>query len=223
DVLFALACILVAKLYRQRTSKAHERIYRAHTLDPLIREASEASRRRRGYKITTSAQGKHYDLASLFTELNERYFKSALERPVLSWSARPTRRILGHHDHLHSAIIISRILENPAIPQFVVEYVFYHEMLPVKPPPRVVSGRTIYHGQAFREEERRFQRFDEALKWMEKIAARRGKARPHRSCGGLTWPPGEPPSALPPGGLPPGSPKQKWSRSFELTIRKTEV
>src|SRR5262245_41234468 len=36
DVLFALACILVAKLYRQKASKAHERIYRAHTLDPLI-------------------------------------------------------------------------------------------------------------------------------------------------------------------------------------------
>ena len=184
DVLFALACILVAKLYRQKTSKAHERTYRAHTLDPLIREASEASRRRRGYKITTSAQGKHYDLASLFSVLNERYFKGALERPVLSWSPRPTRRVLGHHDHVHSAIIISRSLDNSAIPQFVVEYVLYHEMLHVQHPPRVVSGRTIYHGRAFREAERRFERFDEALKWMAKLAARRSKTRSRRSCGG---------------------------------------
>ena len=184
EVLFALACILVSKLYRQRTSKAHERIYRAHTLEPLIREASEASRRRRGYKITTSAQGKHYDLASLFSELNKRYFKGSLERPLLSWSPRPTKRVLGHHDHVHSAIVISCSLDNPAIPQFVVEYVLYHEMLHVQHPPRIVSGRTIYHGRAFRDEERRFERFDEALKWMEQLASKRGKTRRRRSCAG---------------------------------------
>jgi predicted metal-dependent hydrolase len=181
EVLFALACILVAKLYRQRTSNAHERIYRAHTLDPLIRAASEVSRRRRGYKITTSHRGKHYDLASLFSELNERYFKGALERPVLSWSPRPTKRVLGHHDHVHSAIVISRSLDDPSIPQFVVEYVLYHEMLHIQHPPRVVSGRTVYHSRAFREEERQFERFEEALKWIQKLAVRRGKARRRRS------------------------------------------
>jgi hypothetical protein len=185
EVLFALACILVAKLYRQRTSKAHERVYRAHTLDPAIREASEASRKHRGYKITTSERGKNYDLGSLFSELNQRYFKGMLERPVLSWSPRPTRRVLGHHDHVHGAIVISRTLDHPAIPQFVVEYVLYHEMLHVQHPPRVASGRTVYHGRAFREEERRFERFDEALKWMEKLAVRsRGKARRRPSCTG---------------------------------------
>src|SRR5262249_45433112 len=126
----------------------------------------------------------HYDLASLFSGLNERYFNGALERPVLSWSPKPTRRVLGHHDHVHSAIIISRSLDNPAIPQFVVEYVLYHEMLHVQHPPRVVSGRTIYHGRAFRDAERRFERFDEALKWMPKLAARRGKSRSRSSCGG---------------------------------------
>lgn len=183
EVLFALACILVAKLYRQRTPKAHERIYKAHTLDPSIREASEASRRRRGYKITTSERGKAYDLGALFSDLNHLYFKGTLQRPVLSWSPRPTRRILGHHDHVHGAIIISRTLDNPAIPKFVVEYVLYHEMLHMKHPPRVVSGRTIYHGRAFREEERRFERFSEALKWMERLAVRsNGKPRKTSRC-----------------------------------------
>jgi hypothetical protein len=183
EVLFALACILVAKLYRQRTSKAHERVYKAHTFDPSIREASEASRRRRGYKITTSEQGKTYDLGTLFSDLNERYFKHKVERPVLSWSSRPTRRVLGHHDHVHGAIIISRTLDNPAIPKFVVEYVLYHEMLHIQHPARVVSGRTVYHGRAFREEERRFARFKEALKWLEKLAVRpRGKVRKRRPC-----------------------------------------
>lgn len=181
EVLFALACILVAKLYRLKASKAHERVYREHALDPPILDASHAARRRRGYKITTSSRGRTYDLAELFADLNTRYFSGELGRPLLSWSQRQTRRVLGHHDHVHRTIIISKTLDNAAIPRFVVEYVLYHEMLHVKHPARVVSGRTVYHGRAFREDERLFERFDQALKWLEKIAVpSRGRTRRRR-------------------------------------------
>src|SRR5438093_704025 len=99
----------------------------------------------------------------------------------LSWSQRKTRRLLGHHDHVHQAIIISSTLDNAAIPRFVVEYVLYHEMLHIKHPARVVSGRTSYHGRPFREDERLFERFDEAAKWLEKIAVPvRGRTRRRR-------------------------------------------
>lgn len=170
EVLFALACILVAKLYRLKAPKAHERVYRQHTLDPSVLNTSSDTRRKRGYKLTTSSSGKVYDLAKLFDELNAHYFAGKLERPLLSWSQRRTRRVLGHHDHAHSTIIISSTLDNPRIPRLVVEYVLYHEMLHVKHPPRVIAGRNSFHGAAFREEERRFERFEEALKWLEKIA-----------------------------------------------------
>ena len=182
EVLFALACILVAKLYRLKASKVHERVYREHALHPPILDASQATRRSRGYKITTSSRGKVYDLAELFTQLNARYFDGQLERPMLSWSQRQTRRVLGHHDNVHRTIIISNTLDNAAVPRFVVEYVLYHEMLHVKHPARLVSGRTIYHGRSFREDERLFERFDEALKLLENIAvpARRSTRRRRR-------------------------------------------
>jgi len=181
EVLFALASILVAKLYRQKASKLHERVYREHTLNPPILDATHAVRRRRGYKITTSSRGKTYDLAKLFSELNARYFGGKLDCPLLSWSQRKTRRLLGHHDHVHQAIIISSTLDNAAIPRFVVEYVLYHEMLHIKHPARVVSGRTSYHGRPFREDEWLFERFDEAAKWLEKIAVpARGRTRRRR-------------------------------------------
>jgi len=180
EVLYALASILIAKLYRLKASKAHESLYRAHTMNPPIIDASQAARRMRGYKITTSAAGKVYDLAELFTQLNARYFDDQLARPELSWSQRPTRRILGHHDHVHRVIIISSTLDSAAIPRFVVEYVLFHEMLHVKHPARVVSGRTIYHGRRFRDDERTFERFDEALKWLEKIALPRRRSGKRR-------------------------------------------
>ena len=181
-VLHALACILVAKLYRLKCSDEHERIYREYTSNPDVLSATESVRRRRGYKCTTSSQGAVYDLEEVFDELNGRFFGRELARPVLSWSQQQTRRVLGHHDHVHEAIIISRTLDSPRIPRFVLEYVLYHEMLHIKHAARVVKGRTIYHGRQFRTDERRFERFDEALKWLDKIVSpvRRSRTRRKR-------------------------------------------
>ncbi len=177
EVLYALACILFSKLYRLKASKEHERTYRQHTLTPLIAGASDDARRERGYKMTTSPRGKVYDLESLFDELNERYFAGALARPMISWSARRARRVLGHHDHIHGAVVISRLLDSPRIPRFVLEYVLFHEMLHVKHPARVVEGRTVYHSRDFRKDERRFDHYEEAVRWLEKISP---PARPRR-------------------------------------------
>ena len=86
----------------------------------------------------------------MFAGLNARYFAGRLERPLLSWSQRRTGRVLGHHDHVHGAIIISRTLDSERVPRFVVEYVLYHEMLHVKHPPRAAGSRTVYHSRQFR-------------------------------------------------------------------------
>jgi len=170
EVLYALACILIAKLYRLKSSKEHERTYREYTSHPTVLDASERARRGRGYKKTSSPRGKVYDLDEMFSRLNAHYFDGELERPLLSWSQARARRVLGHHDHVHGTIIISLVLDSPRVPRFVVEYVLYHEMLHIKHPPRRLSGRTIYHSQQFRSDEQHFERFDEALKWLEKIA-----------------------------------------------------
>jgi hypothetical protein len=179
ETLYALARILVAKLYRVKVPKEFALAYREHTLDPAVLDAAETARRKRGYKLTTSPRGKVYDLEEVFSDLNARYFVGELQRPALSWSAQKTRRVLGHHDHIHDAIVISRTLDSPRIPRFVVEYVLYHEMLHVKHPPRRASGRTLYHSRQFRDDERRFEQFDDALKFLENIAlpARRKRRR----------------------------------------------
>jgi hypothetical protein len=179
-VLYALACILVAKLYRVKVAAEHERTYRDYARNPAILNATDATRRARGYKLTTAPRGRAYDLDELFDELNARYFAGQMAKPQLSWSQQKTHRVLGHHDHVHGAIIISRTLDEPRIPRFVVEYVLYHEMLHAKHPPRRLAARTVYHSRLFRADELKFERYDEAVKWLDKIAAparRRSKAR----------------------------------------------
>ena len=171
EVLYALACILVCKLYRRKAPKEHVRIYREYTSRPAVMNSSDVMRRRRGFKVIGPPTGKAYDLVEAFDDLNVRYFEGYLERPTLSWTPGLAKRVLGHHDHVHGAIIISRTLDSPEIPRFVLEYVLYHEMLHIKHPPRPAGNRTIYHGPDFRSDERQFERFDEANQWLKNMAS----------------------------------------------------
>jgi hypothetical protein len=180
-VLYALACILVAKLYRKAGPADCERAYREYTTSAEVLEAIDEVRRRRGYKRTTSPRGRFYDLDLLFDQLNARYFEGSLAKPRLSWSERKTRRILGHHDHVHGAIVVSKSLDSEQIPRLVVDYVLYHEMLHVRHPARVVGGRKIYHGKQFREDERCFEGFEDALMWLEANATGPGRRTTKRT------------------------------------------
>jgi len=115
--------MLVAKLYRRKVAGEYERIYKQYTLRREVLDVAESVRRQRGYKVITSPRGKVYDLEQIFDDLNDRYFQASLVRPLLSWSPGRPRRILGHHDHVHGTIIISRALDSVDIPKFVLEYV----------------------------------------------------------------------------------------------------
>ena len=168
----ALAHILVGKLFKQRPPVEHETLYREYAYQPQILHASDLARQRRGRKQLNGSVGRTYDLDCIFVRLNRLYFENALPKPILSWSARRTKRILGHHDAVHDAIIISRSLDLKSVPDYVVEYVMYHEMLHVKHKLRVVNGRRIFHPPAFRAEEKQFAHYDEAIKWLEYSARR---------------------------------------------------
>jgi hypothetical protein len=170
DVQRALAYILVAKLLSRRTPDVHERVYRDFACSDQILRASDIARRRRGRKIISSARGRIYDLDRMFVRLNHRYFADELETPTLTWSQRRTRRILGHHDSVHETIVISKTLDARDVPQWFVEYILYHEMLHIKHRARLINGRRYYHTNAFRTEEQRFEYYQEAQEWLDRVA-----------------------------------------------------
>jgi len=169
----ALAFILVARLLRRRTPETHERVYRAYAYSPQVLRALDLARRQRGRKIVSSARGRVYDLDKMFQRLNRRHFDEELEKPVLTWSQRRTSRILGHHDAAHDTIVISKTLDAADVPEWLVEYVLYHEMLHIKHPARLIKGRRYYHTNAFRAEEQRFPHYEQAQRWLELIAEQR--------------------------------------------------
>ncbi|MGI9106137.1 MAG: SprT-like domain-containing protein [Pyrinomonadaceae bacterium] len=166
----ALAFILVAKLLRRPTPQVHERVYRDYAFTPAVQRAADIARRRRGRKMISTPRGNYHHLERLFARLNRRHFDNELEKPTLTWSQRRTRRILGHHDPVHNTIVISKTLDASDVPEWFVEYILYHEMLHIKHPARLIKGRRFYHTKAFRAEEQRYPRYEEAQNWLDHIA-----------------------------------------------------
>ena len=173
DVLRALAWILVARLLGKRIPTIHDRVYRDYSLTPDVMRSSDLARRGRGRKQISTSRGEVYDLDRMFTRLNRRYFDGELEKPVLTWSQRRTRSILGHHDSVYDSITISKTLDSEEVPEWFVEFILYHEMLHIKHPARLINGRRYYHTSAFRLDERKFPYYDDAQKWLDQLARQR--------------------------------------------------
>lgn len=166
----ALANILVAKLFRKKISAQIEKIYRDFARTSEIQLKAAENKRAKGRKIITSSVGENYDLEKIFHKLNLIYFQNSIAKPTLTWSAKKTYRILGHHDAAHETIVVSKSLDSEKVPKFVVEFVVFHEMLHIFHPTKYLNGRRYNHTAKFRRDEKKFARFEEAENWIERNA-----------------------------------------------------
>jgi hypothetical protein len=169
SVLRAIAHILLAKMYRQPIDRGYAARYRRYVASHEIVRKIHLVRQMRGRKRLRSARGRFYDLDTVFEELNSRFFHGLMARPCMSWSQTKTRRILGHYDPAHNAIIISRIFDHFAVPVFVLEYIVYHEMLHLKHPVKLRGSRRCVHSAEFQAEERLFPHMAEANAFLRRL------------------------------------------------------
>jgi hypothetical protein len=163
----ALAYILVAKLFRRRVPVAADRLYSEYIQSEAMRDRSTDRKKSHGRKIVTTHKGDYYDLDEIFDSLNFWFFGGKLPKPVLTWSVKKTWRTLAHHDATHETIVVSKSLDSRAVPRFIVEYIVYHEMLHIHHPTVHHNGRRYNHTPAFRNDEKKFPRYEEAEEWIE--------------------------------------------------------
>jgi len=169
EVIRALAFLLVARLLSRKPPHEQERLYRSYAFRPEVLRAADLARRQRGRKVISTAIGRVYDLNRIFLRVNRRYFDGEIEKPVLTWSKRRTRSILGHHDAAHETITISKTLDAAEVPEWFVEYIMFHEMLHIKHPARIINGRRYYHTPAFRAEEKSYPKYEQAQEWLDRV------------------------------------------------------
>ena len=114
--------------------------------------------------------GVAHDLNASFERVNAEYFEGQCERPRLTWSARETLRKFGHYDFVQDLVMLSRTLDAPEVPTFVVDHVMHHELLHKKHGFRWQQGRRHAHLPAFRREERTFRHYREADSFLESLS-----------------------------------------------------
>jgi hypothetical protein len=168
-VLEALAEILVARMFHRRPSREARECYLAYTFRPEMRGRIDASRRARSSKRLLPARGRHHDLEEIFHAVNQRFFHGQIPPSRLGWSRHNSRRILGHYDSGHGAIMISRKLDSPAIPRYLVEYIVYHEMLHIRFPVERNGHRRVVHSREFREAEKKFPQYESACRQLKHL------------------------------------------------------
>jgi predicted metal-dependent hydrolase len=161
-VLRAIAHILLAKMYRKPIERTQTTRYRRYISGHDISKKAHLVRQIRGRKRIASAQGRNYNLETIFDDLNTRFFYGLLARPRMTWSREHARNRLGHYDPAHNAIVVSRVFDHPRVPRFAVEYIVYHEMLHLKHPVKLRGSRRCVHSREFQAEERLFPHLDRA-------------------------------------------------------------
>ncbi len=165
----ALAFILVGKLFRKQVPGTYAHRYKLWLNRSDVRRQVSLLRRVRGRKMIAPPQGQCHDLEALFEELNHRFFGGLMARPAIGWSRRPSRTMLGHYDPSHHAIVLSRNLDQPAVPRIAVEYVMYHEMLHLRYPTEHKGARRCVHTPEFKAAEKLFPGLAEARAALKRL------------------------------------------------------
>jgi hypothetical protein len=168
-VIEALAYILLGKLYRKPVAAAYCHRYRLYLNRRDMRKKMHLVRQIRGRKFVSGPEGEHYNLDTVFDELNFRYFDGLMAKPLLGWSRRPSRTLLGHFDPSHNAIILSKLLDSAQAPRLVLEYVLFHEMLHLRFPIQAHGARRRVHTKEFRAAETQFEELKEAKALLRKL------------------------------------------------------
>ena len=123
-----------------------------------------------GIQQGANAQGEFHNLEEVFKRVNQTYFDGELAQPHLTWNQQLTYRKFGHYQYSTDTLMVSRSLDLPDTPAFILEFVMYHELLHKKLGYNLVNGRRYAHTSAFKGEERQFKKYKKAKDYLEKLS-----------------------------------------------------
>lgn len=148
------------------------------TIAPSIKMFIEDNLKKLDYsdKIDSSkliVQGNVYNLKTIYDQVNQEYFDNQVN-VAITWYGKHTQRsysrvTFGLYHHLLRLVKINRILDIEHVPEYLVAFVVYHEMLHVACPSYVdEKGINRIHSKEFKEREEKFRDYYKAKKWIEK-------------------------------------------------------
>ncbi len=140
-------------------------------LDAFIRANQHEIRGAAARRIRVEPQGRYFDLAQLFDEQNQAEFEGRVHARI-TWGQMPTARRrrsirLGSYTEETRLIRIHPLLDQSFVPEFVVRFIVFHEMLHADLGIlRGSNGRRQMHTPEFRRRERQHPDYDRAEEWI---------------------------------------------------------
>lgn len=122
---------------------------------------------RRSRNLTRSPVGRNRNLLESVSRLERQGMVERDDEMFISWTKERNLRRVGYCSVLMKVIAISSVFDDPEVPEYVLDYVVYHEMLHLK---NGLDPDSPKHGPEFRSQEREFPRWQEAEAWLRKIA-----------------------------------------------------
>lgn len=175
DALTGLALNLFCKILR-RSDGGFEPYIKAY--EEFSKSASAARlhntiRSVEGKKKPLEPKGTHYDLNAIVGKVAGEYWQvfDGVEIPHPTWSEFKGRLTLAFHDGAFGRITVSALFDSPRVPQFVLEYLAYHEMLHAKHDVKYARGKSMrrtVHTHAFKLDEKKFAKYEEANGWISR-------------------------------------------------------
>ncbi len=125
---------------------------------------------KRSRNLSRTPAGRVYDLKETYESLLARGMVKRCDEASLNWTKSGNRLRVGYCSVLMRVVTISSVLDNEKVPDFVHEYVLYHELLHLE--DGLGAGRR-HHPASFRARERMYPRWRESEDWLKRLAARK--------------------------------------------------
>lgn len=122
--------------------------------------------------VSFKSNGSFYNLTEIFDQINQDYFGGKLEKPVLRWSAHPNKHRMGTYNFKTDTIMINKALDRQKTPDYVINFVMYHEMLHKVLGYDTKGNRRRAHTADFRKYEKSFPTYPEAEKYLNNLHIR---------------------------------------------------
>ncbi len=124
--------------------------------------------------IPNRPAGRSRNLENVFKACNEAHFDGKMPRPAgLTWSMTVNKRTMGSYNIQNDVLTVNSALDDPRVPDYVVDFIMYHELLHKMLGVKIDSaGRRRAHTAEFRRYERAHPDYERAQAFLRKLSSR---------------------------------------------------
>ena len=168
EVIKGLAKTIFGRISRQTRTEYPEEMMEWITSDEFIKK-KQPLYLSRSRNLTRSPAGEHRDLEGSYQRLIDMGLVTRDENISLTWTKQPITKRIGNCSVLMKVVIISSVFDTPHIPELVIDYVLYHELIHLD---RGFDPFGQLHGTDFRVLEHLYPMHAEAKEWLKRLGLR---------------------------------------------------